>query len=70
MTLTFTSTETSIDIDVPILSDSFFEFQERFFGNLMLISTDANVDVTPSQADVFINDDDGMFLEALYHSCL
>ena len=36
----------------------------------MLISTDANVDVTPSQADVFINDDDGMFLEALYHSCL
>ena len=46
---------------MPILSDNFFEFRERFFGNLTLLSTDANVIVSPSRADVFIDDDDGKF---------
>ena len=56
---------------MPILSDNFFEFRERFFGNLTLLSTDANVIVSPSRADVFIDDDDGKFTSSfgVYIQC-
>ena len=50
-----------LTVTVPIISDTAFEIQERFVGNLMLLSTDANVNVSLSLASIFIDDDDGMF---------
>ena len=62
-----------LNVTVPIISDTSFEFQERFVGNLMLLSTDVNVIVSPSPASIFIEDDDGMFRSSFginYYICV
>ena len=60
-TLIFSSTITSINVPVNITDDMLVEVSENFFGNITLISTDANVTVNPAEATITIEDDDGMF---------
>ena len=57
--LTFNSAVIEQTVTVPIIDDTFFEFQERFFGDLTRISV-ANVILDPDEATVLINDNDGM----------
>ena len=40
--------------------DAFLEFDETFFGNLVLVPTNLAVTVDPSTADITLLDDDGM----------
>ena len=42
-------------VTVPIIDDIFFEFKERFFGDLTLVSTDAAVTLSPERATVLID---------------
>ena len=60
-TLIFNSTITSINVPVNITDDMLVEVSENFFGNITLISTDANVTINPAEATITIEDDDGMF---------
>ena len=62
-----------LTVTVPIISDTAFEIQERFVGNLTLLSTDADVNVSPSLASIFIDDNDGMFRSSFginYYICV
>ena len=59
--LNFNATSSSNEVTVNISSDALLEIDEQFLGHLTLISTDANVIVSPAEATVTITDDDGMF---------
>ena len=59
-TLNFNATSSSNDVTVHIINDGLLEMNEQFLGHLTLISTDANVTVSPAGATVTITDDDGM----------
>ena len=59
-TLSFNATSSSNDVTVTIINDALLEIDEQFLGHLTLISTDANVIVSPAEATVTIKDDDGM----------
>ena len=67
MLLTFTSTISSIQVQIPIIDDSVGESPEDFVGNLTLITADVDVDINPSQAIIVIQDDDGRFGLRLLH---
>ena len=58
--LSFNAISSSNDVIVNIISDALLEMNEQFLGHLTLISTDANVTVSPAEATVTITDDDGM----------
>ena len=58
--LNFNATSSSNNVTVNISSDGLLEIDEQFLGHLTLISTDANVIVSPAEATVTITDDDGM----------
>ena len=57
--LSFIGTATQT-IRVNITVDTFLEFNENFFGDLVLVPTSLNVTVDPTTATVTIMDDDGM----------
>ena len=65
--LTFTSTTSSVQVQVPIIDDSVDEYEEDFVANLTLITTDVEVDINPSQAIIVIHDDDGRYDLRLIH---
>lgn len=58
--LTFTSTISSVQVQVPIIDDNISESSEDFVANLTLITADIEVDINPGQATIIINDNDGM----------
>lgn len=51
----------SVEISVPIVNDTIFEFSEYFSASLIKISGDANQEVLldPASAEIKIQDDDG-----------
>ena len=57
--LSFIGTATQT-IRVTIAVDTFLEFNENFFGDLVLVPTSLDVTVDPTTAEVTILDDDGM----------
>ena len=57
--LSFIGTTTQT-IRVNITVDTFLEFNENFFGDLVLVPTSLDVTVDPTTAEVTILDDDGM----------
>ena len=59
--LIFTSAESEQFVTIPIIDDTFFEFQEQFFGELTQLPVEVNVVLSPDEATVLINDNDGMF---------
>ena len=57
--LTFGPNNKQVQVAIPIVDDNVNEAIEQFFGLLTLETTDANVEVNPSQATFEINDNDG-----------
>ena len=64
--LNFNATSPSNEVTVNISSDALLEIDEQFLGRLTLISTDANVTVSPAEAAVTIKDDDGMCRNGMF----
>ena len=62
--LSFIGTATQT-VRVTITVDTFLEFNENFFGDLVLVPTSLNVTVNPTTATVTILDDDGKWLWSL-----
>ncbi len=60
ITLTFTSTVTSIQVNMPVTDDLNYEPDERF--EVTLTTTDSDVILNPAEGCVIIEDDDGTFL--------
>ena len=59
-TLTFNSTTSSVDIQVPIIDDDLLEDPEMFFG-MISNPSDSRVTLNPARANVTIEDfEDGM----------
>ena len=67
--LTFTSTESEQFVTIPIIDDTFFEFQEHFFGELTQLPVEVNVILSPDEVTVLVNDNDGMFEVYLVSVC-
>ena len=57
--LSFIGTATQT-VRVTIAVDTFLEFNQNFFGDLVLVPTSLDVTVDPTTAEVTILDDDGM----------
>ena len=57
-TLTFGPSATTREVSIPIVNDDIVESIENFFGNLQLITPNANVVISPPSTQVNINDDD------------
>ena len=66
LNLTFGPNLTRIPVDIPIEDDSIVESIENFFSALTLVTTEANVLLSPQQTEIRINDDDGEFTVMLY----
>ena len=60
-TVIFPANVNSATVTVPILDDSDFEGDERFFGMLRLSASQMGVRLGVDQADVTITDDDRKF---------
>ena len=58
-TLTFSPTNTTITISVPILDDQVDEDREFFIVKLALVNEQQNVQIQPDEATVFVEDNDG-----------
>ena len=63
--LSFSSSATEFNVSVPIINDNLTELTESFLANLRLVSAVGNVNVTPSRATVYIQNDDGELLQSL-----
>ena len=59
--LTFTPTEPSIDVMIPLTNDNVFEPDiENFEAELTLVTAEVDVDISPDRARVNILDNEGM----------
>ena len=60
--LTFGPSDTTRQVSIPIADDSVNEAREQFQALLTLLTTGVDVTIRPSEAPVFIDDDDGKFI--------
>ena len=56
--LTFSPSNTRIDVSIPIVDNNVLEGPEDFLSNLRLVTTGAAVNVDPAEATINIADDD------------
>ena len=61
--ITFTDSVTEISVNVTILPDLLWEFDETFFGSLSPVTSTSDVSyaITPARAMAVITDNDGTF---------
>ena len=58
MNLTFTGAIQEIPVQIPIIDDVIYENPEMFTANLMIVTSNVNTEINPSQATITITDDD------------
>ena len=67
--LTFTSSTTSLPVNIPIFQDSDVEGEERFVAELSVNAAQfTNVNLSPDTHNVIILDDDGTYLMYKYEN--
>ena len=57
--LTFSATNTQVEVTIPISDDNIGENLEYFLGRLTLLASDVTVQLSPQEVQVQIIDDDG-----------
>ena len=57
--LTFGPGNKQSSVTIPIVNDNIDETIEQFFITITLVTTDVNVEISPEQTTIQINDDDG-----------
>ena len=69
MNLTFTGGIQAMSVSVPIMDDVMFENPETIRANLLLVTSNINTKINPSQANITIIDNDSEFFGKLTDVC-
>ena len=65
MNLTFTGALQEMNVSIPIMDDGIFEIPETFGANLLLVTSNINTKMNPSQANITIRENDREFIGKL-----